>query len=238
MIVAPEPLAISIARATLLGSFTVAGDRHRVAAGGHLDVLVGHELLEEALEPGRVGRHLDRVDPHLAGVVPDQEGGRAQPLAVDQDLGRREHDGLGDGRIAHGESRDRDRVHQQRRGALGDRDHPLGLGDDSLRPSRPGRGKDEQGEAQSGTSRVTRGSRDSYRGGGMTRTSATCGRHRDTPRSTVWLGCGAAAATGARSGSRDFRAGNGRPMGPPSSALTWVPNVLMCMVSIELRSAS
>ena len=112
---------------------------HGVAAGRDLDVLVRHELLEEPLQAGRVGRHLDRVHPHLAGVVPDQERGGAEPLAVDQDLGRGEHRGLGDGRVAHGEAGQRHRIDQQRRGAAGHRDDPLRLVDHPLRPEPAGK---------------------------------------------------------------------------------------------------
>ena len=88
MTVAPEPLAISIARATLLGSFTVPESVTVLPLADTWISSSGMSCLRIALEPRRVGRHLDRVDPHLAGVVPDEERGRAQPLAVDQHFGR------------------------------------------------------------------------------------------------------------------------------------------------------
>ncbi len=84
----------------------VAVEDERVLGCVDLDVIARRDLLEPLAQQGQVGLDQNVEEDRLARVE-DHERGGADRLAVDEDLARRDHEHVGDGRVRDRDPRER-----------------------------------------------------------------------------------------------------------------------------------
>ena len=100
---------------------TSAGEDRRVVADADLDRFTGKQRLQLLLK--RRDRLLDdQIVLRALRIAPDNQADGPGCFPIDQDLARRDHDGIGDGRIRDGDPGDVEVGRQHHRSARGQDD--------------------------------------------------------------------------------------------------------------------